>query len=495
VPRPQPRFRPASLLAATVLLVSSVAAPVSVAGAPSTVRLVVGFRPGTSAARAEQLAAAGGRVVGQIDQLNVRVVEVPAVAAEHARGWWAGSDDVVSVETDGLVAIDWLPPDPLWSAQWEQRQVRAPQAWDMERGVYTTVVAVIDTGVQLSHPDLRDRLVAGWDFVNRDNRPGDDNGHGTSVAGIVAATANSIGVVGMCSRCRVMPVKALAANGTGYWSVAAEAIVWAANHKADVINLSFGGPTGGKVLQNAISYARSKGAVVVGAAGNFGSSTKFYPAALAGVVSVAGSNDLDRRFTFSNYSTGWVDVAAPGCTWATKTGGDYGGFCGTSAATPIVSGIAALVDSARPRRSVAQIESILFASTIRTPFAFTRFGRIDAYRAVYRAVHGSSPSTDPLTPAAPLLSPTARVSFLAGPHAGYRFDANGAILRGAGIRLDADATGRTSKLMAIPGRSGTWFYMVRGTLDGWWVAESDDVFLTPDPTPTPTPTPTPDPIP
>ena len=490
MPRPRHRLSLVSLLAAVVMLASSLAAPVPVAGVPNKVRLVVTFQPGTPPARAEHLAAAaGGAVVEQIDELNVRVVEVPAVAVAHARGWWARSADVTAVETDGLVEIDWLPPDPLWSSQVEQRLVRAPQAWDLERGVYTTVVAVVDTGVQLNHPDLAARLVPGWDFVNKDNRPGDDNGHGTSVSGIVAATSNSIGIVGMCSRCRLMPVKALAANGTGWWTVAAKAIIWAADHKADVINLSFGGPTTGSTLQNAINYARSKGAVVVGAAGNSGVSTPFYPAAMPGVISVAAAETRDLRFDWSNYSTSWVDLAAPGCTWATVRGGDYDGFCGTSAAAPIVSGIAALVESAKPSLTGAQIESILFGSTVRTPFAYTRLGRIDAYKAVYRALHHSSPNTPVLMPAAPLLDPAAEVTFLPGEHAGYRFDAFGAIVRGAGASLEAGTAGLTSKVSSIPGRSGFWYYMVDGPLAGWWVAESDEVFLTPEPIPTPEPTP------
>ena len=489
MPRPRSLPRIASVLAVVVMLVSSLAAPVSVTGAPSTLRLVVTFRPGTPAARAEQLAAGGGPVVERIDQLNVRVVEVPAVAAAHARGWWARSAEVASVEADGVVSVDWTPPDPLWDAQWEQRQVRVPKAWDLEKGIYTTVVAVVDTGVQLTHPDLRDRLVPGHDFVTPDNRPNDDNGHGTSVAGIVVAAANGIGIAGMCNRCRVMPVKALDANGIGYWSVAAQAIVWAADHHADVINLSFGGPTGGSTLQNAINYARSKGAVVIGAAGNFSTNAPFYPAAMPGVVSVAATDPMDLRYSFSNYSTSWVDLAAPGCTWATKRGGDYGGFCGTSAATPIVSGIAALVESSKPGMTRTQVESILFASTVRTPFAFTRLGRIDAYKAVYRALNGTAPVSPSLKPADPLLEPPAEVTFLTGLHAGYRFDASGAIIRGAGVSLDEDTVGLTSKEAQIPGRDGWWLYMVDGPLDGWWVPESDEVFLTPPPDPTPLPAP------
>jgi subtilisin family serine protease len=492
VPRSRSPFRATSLLAVLILLGASVAAPVPVAGAPNKVRLVVTFRPGTPHAVAERVAAApGGSVVDRIDELNVRVVEVPAVAVAHARGRWAASAAVAQVEMDGLVTVDWTPPDPLWNNQWEQRQVRAPKAWSLERGVWTTVVAVVDTGVQLNHADLSGRLVGGWDFVNRDNRPNDDNGHGTAVAGVVAATANSIGVAGMCNRCKVMPVKALAANGTGYWTVAAKAIIWAANRRADVINLSFGGPTGGSTLRDAIAYARSKGAVVIASAGNNASTSLFYPAAFPGVLSVSASTSLDRRYSWSNYSLGWVKLAAPGCTYTTHRRSGYGGFCGTSAAAPVLSGIAALVESAKPGLSRYQIESIMTAATVRTPFAFTRYGRIDAYKAVYRALYGRFPANRLVKPSAPLLSPAAEVTLLAGLHAGYRFESSGAIIRGAGMSLAASTIVHTSNRRTIPGRSGYWFYMVDGGLRGFWVPESAAAFLTPDPTPTPTPTPTP----
>jgi thermitase len=495
VSRPTAPFRAASLLAALVLLASAVAIPVPVSGTPSSVRLVVTFRSGTPAAVAERVAEIGGSVVDRIEQLNVRVVDVPAAAVEHARGRWAAAGEVVRVEVDGVMTADWMPPDPLWDHQAEQRWVRAPRAWDLERGVYRTVVAVVDTGVQLNHPDLSARLVPGHDFVNHDSRPNDDNGHGTAVAGLIAATSNSLGVAGMCMRCHLMPVKALDANGQGWWSVTAKAIIWAADHHADVINMSWGGPSGGSTLGNAIVYARSKGAVVIGAAGNNAVTSKFYPAAYSGVLSVAASDGLDRRYSWSNYSSSWVDLAAPGCTFTTHLGSDYGSFCGTSAATPVVSGIAALIESAKPSLSRSQIEAILTDATVRTPFSFTRFGRIDAYKAVYRAVHGTWPSTPQLLPAAPLRDPAAEVTFKAGLHAGYRFESSGAILRGTGLSLDATTIAHTSKKSTIPGRSGYWFYMVDGGLAGYWVPKSSAVYLTPQPTPTPAPSASPVPSP
>ena len=487
------RLRLLSVITALVLVCGSAPVPVALAGKPASVRLLVTFRHGTPPGIADRLAASGGEVVDHIDQLRVRVLSVPAVAADHVAAALERSPAVQNVERDGLVAATWTPPDPLWPYQWEQRQVRAPRAWGIERGTFHTVVAVVDTGVQLHHPDLESRMVDGWDFIHHDRLPYDDNGHGTSVAGIVAATANSIGVSGMCAKCKIMPVKALDANGMGQWSVAAEAIVWAADHHADVINLSFGGPTGGSVLGDAIAYARAKGAVVVAAAGNFNSTDRFYPAAYAGVISVAATDPMDLRYAWSDYSSSWVDMAAPGCTWATKRGSDYGSFCGTSAATPVVAGIAALVDSARPGISRSKIEWILTAATVRTPWTFTRFGRADAYRAVYRAVHDAWPSTPRLVPHAPLQPDDVTLS--AGGHAGYRFDAYGAMIHGRSVTLEADTGVHISKRTTIPGRAGHWLYVIDGDLASYWVQESDTAFLTPDPIPTPTPKPTPSPTP
>src|SRR4029450_8001879 len=133
------------------------------------------------------------------------------------------------------------------------------------------------------------------------------------------------------------------------------------------------------------------------------------------------------------------------------------GFCGTSAAAPMVSGIAALVRSARPGMSRSQVEAILKAATVEVPFPYTRFGRIDAFKAVYRAVNGTIPSSPALKPSAPLLDPTPEVTLLAGDHAGYRFDANGAIIRGRGLSTEATIYAHTSKRATIPGRSGFWY--------------------------------------
>jgi subtilisin family serine protease len=491
-PVSRPRLRLASLLL-IVFAVSSFGVPLPLAGSQGKVRLIVAFAPGAGAALADASAeASGGRIVSRIPELGVRVVELPSAAVSRARATWAADSLVTGVEEDGLVQVDWMPSDPLWGYQWEQRQVRMPRAWNITRGSGTTVVAVVDTGVQASHPDLVGQLVPGRDVLNNDRKPSDDNGHGTAVAGVIAATAaNGIGVAGGCMKCRVMPIKALDADGTGYWSVAAQGIIWAANHGADVINLSFGGPTGGSTLHDAIAYARSKGALVIASAGNNNSASAFYPGAYDNVLGVAASNEMDLRYSWSNYSTSWVDLAAPGCTYTTIKTSAYHSFCGTSAAAPLLSSVAALVRARRPGWTDTRVEALLRDSAVATPYQFTRRGRIDAYAAVYRAKYGYAPAETYLKPSAPFLPVGTRLVFASGDHVGYRFDKNGGVVRSRRISLSSTSGADTTKRQTIPYRSGRWFWVSNGGLAGYWVLESARVYLKPAATPTPTPSATP----
>lgn len=478
---PRSRLRLATLLAVLVAI-STLSVPLPAGAATETVRLIVTFRPGTAAGLADGLlAASGGRVVSEIEELGARVVELPVRAAQRARAAWAADPRVAGVEEDGIVQVDWTPSDPLWGYQWEQRQIRMPRSWNLTRGSARTVIAVVDTGVQPNHPDLEGQLVQGRDVLNRDRRPADDNGHGTAVAGVIAASAsNGMGVTGGCPDCRVMPIKALAADGTGYWSVAARGIIWAADHGADIINLSFGGPTGGSTLYDAIAYAKSKGAVVIASAGNNNSTSLFYPGAYDNVISVAASTSLDLRYSWSNWSTSWVTLAAPGCTHSTALWSAYHSFCGTSAAAPVLSSVAALVRARRPGWSTSRLESVLIESTIPTPYPFTRHGRIDAFGAVYRADRGTAPPEGGMQPAAPLLAAGTRLVLARGDHVGYRFDNYGGIVSSQRITLGASAGAETSKQQAIPYRGGSWFYVTTGSLAGHWLASSSRVYLDPE---------------
>jgi serine protease len=197
--------------------------------------------------------------------------------------------------------------------------------------------------VDLTHPDLAGNLVAGYDFVNDDADPMDDNGHGTHVAGIAAAvTDNGTGVAGVSWGAQIMPVKVLNAGAGGTFDDVAQGIIWAVDNGAQVINLSLGGTTNSPVLQSAIAYAYSQGVVVVAAAGNSNSAV-LYPAAYDPVIAVAASDASDNRAGFSNYGPE-VDVTAPGVNInSTALGGGYENRSGTSMAAAFVTGEVALL--------------------------------------------------------------------------------------------------------------------------------------------------------
>jgi len=299
-----------------------------------------------------------------------------------------------------------VPNDPLWSSSWSLAKTNAPAAWRLTTGASETVVAVLDTGIDLSHPDLQGSFVQGYDVVNRDDDPSDDHGHGTMVAGVVAARANNgLGGVGACSRCTLMPVKVIAGNGSGNASDVAEGIRWAADHGARVLNMSFilSGPD--ENVAQAIEYARSRGILVVAAAGNAGTADVTFPAAYPGVVSVAGTDAADARYEWSSYG-GWVRLAAPGCNLTTAPAAGYGDFCGTSSATAFVSGVAGLVRTFAPTLSPDAIEQALFASALRVG-DFVSAGRVDAGAVVasLKTAGAVTASPAPVAASEPLAAP------------------------------------------------------------------------------------------
>jgi thermitase len=252
----------------------------------------------------------------------------------------------------------------LWPNQWGLRQLDLPRAWDITQGEASVIVAVVDTGVDATHPDLRDAVLPGLDVASGGIDAGDDEGHGTAVAGIIAArTNNGAGQAGVCWSCKLLPIKVLDASGVGDSSIVAAGIVRAVDLGARVINLSLGGPTSTQALADAVAYAQQKDVVVVAAAGNAATATPFYPAAYPGVVAVAASDPGRRLYPWSDYGD-WVALAAPGCNVAPGLGGGYVDFCGTSSASPIVAGLAALAISAVPTATSAAIAAALEKSSL-----------------------------------------------------------------------------------------------------------------------------------
>jgi serine protease len=284
-----------------------------------------------------------------------------------------------------------FPNDTCFRYQWHMRQIGLPQAWKMGNGKGVTV-AVIDTGVS-KVGDLADTaFVPGFNFIANNDNAADDHGHGTHVAGTIAqSTNNKVGVAGVAFGVSIMPIKVLSAQGSGSMAGIAQGIRWAADHGAQVINMSLGGPVPVGTIGSAVKYARAKGVTVVAAAGNDGRGRVSYPARYDGVIAVA-STQFDETTTFYSNWGPQVDIAAPGGNVRVDQNGDgkpdgvlqhtivpgntsqtdYLWFMGTSMASPHVAGVAALIVGAGIRQPDA-VEQILLG-TARAPKTSSKTG-------------------------------------------------------------------------------------------------------------------------
>jgi len=291
------------------------------------------------------------------------------------------------IEPNVQFRIDLVPNDLYWSVQWGPKKIKADYAWNTTIGNSSLVVAVIDTGVDWNHPDLAANYAPlGYDWVNLDPDPMDDNGHGTHVAGIIGAIINnSIGIAGI-SQVKIMAEKGLNQNGVGYEDDLANAIVHAVDQGAKIINMSWGDYTNSSLIQQAIRYAYNSGVLLVAAAGNDATSQKLYPAAYNEVIAVSATDQSDNPAWFTNYGD-WIELAAPGVDiFSTLWDNTYGYKSGTSMATPHVSSVAALIWSSFPVITRDQLRTQLHysADDLGTPEFDPHYGygRVDAMRAL-----------------------------------------------------------------------------------------------------------------
>lgn len=317
---------------------------------PETSSLLVKLVPGlTVDEQAAVVARNGGTETGAIQALRLHVVEVLTVELADTIARYEADPQVQHVEENRVRRSEMLSNDALAVDQWALPQI----GWDLVFGTVaptgTAKVAILDTGIDASHPDLAGRVVAGTSILDGSDGRTDSSGHGTQVAGIVAAnTDNAAGVAGVAfAGVQLMPVTVLDANGEGRDSDVIAGVIWAADHGADVILMAFSNPGFSPNLQEAIDYAWSRGAVLVAAIGNDGAGTPTFPAGDRGVVGVSGTDPGDALLGFSNYGQA-AFLAAPGDGITTTTLGGYVSISGTSSSAAIVAGVAAFLKAVDP---------------------------------------------------------------------------------------------------------------------------------------------------
>jgi len=375
------------------------------------VQILVKPKPTMSEAALHALLSAGGaREHGSIPALDVRVIRVPARAAEKLMDALQRNKDVEYAEPDHLATAIATANDPHFTNgnQWYLSKIEAPAAWDTTVGSSNVIVAVVDSGVSSSHPDITGKVLQGYDFVNKDTDASDDNGHGTAVAGITAASSNNgLGMASVSWNSAILPVKVLGADGSGNYSDMANGITWAADKGARIINLSLGGTSSSITLQNAVNYAWNRNVILVAAAGNNGNNTAFYPAACNNVVAVSATDSSDKRPSWSNFGS-YVAVSAPGVSVLSLHGSSsYAYWNGTSFSSPVTAGVVALMAAANPGLSNAGIVDALLKNSDDIGAAgydvYYGHGRVNARRAV-AAVVNSVPQ-DTTAPSVAINSP------------------------------------------------------------------------------------------
>ncbi len=372
--------------------------------------LLIQVKPGVSKGKIEALLNSNGAdTAGQIEHIKIRRLKVPAQAIEKVRNALAKNPNISFVEGNGIAQAGFVPNDDQYSSQWHLPKISAPDGWDINTGDETVPIAIIDSGIDPSHPDLMDKLIDGYNFLEENTDTHDVRGHGTAVAGAAAAMSdNGTGVAGVAWNSPIMPLVVLnAADYASYYDIA-RAITFAVDNDVRIMNISIGGSSSSATLQTAVNYAWSKGAVIFACAQNYATSTPYYPAACENVVAVSATTSSDTLASFSNYGN-WVDICAPGTSiLTTNRGGGYGSWNGTSFSSPIAAGVAALILSVNPLLTNTQVVDILTHNADDLGAAgfdpYFGYGRVNLYQSLLAALNAESePDTTP--PSVAMISP------------------------------------------------------------------------------------------
>ena len=396
--------------AATVSLIASLlaASPV-MAGSPfAEGRILVKPAAGLSQQKFDDiLARSNGRAKGKIRGTNVHIVEVPAQAEAAIANALNKRRDVAFAELDLLVKPMGVN-DPDYSKQWHLPKIGAENAWQITDGSGVTV-AVLDTGVYAAHPDLSGKVLSGWNTVSNNTNTADIQNHGTWVAGVIAAKVNNFtGGASTAPGTNILPIRITdRTDGGAYYSDMAQGIIWAADNGARVANLSYNGAAGSLSVSNAGDYMRSKGGVVVVAAGN-DNTDKGY-ANQASLFVAAATSKSDTKSSYSNYGN-YIDISAPGDSiYTTSRSGGYSTVQGTSFASPNAAAVAALVMAANPGLLPTDVTAVIANSAVDLGNAswdpIYGHGRVDAQAAVELAANVET--SDGVAPAVGIVDPVA----------------------------------------------------------------------------------------
>ena len=380
--------------------------PADAAWAPG--RILVLPRAGLSQSELAKILAVHGGKGRKIGQSDLHIVDLPGAGSEKAIAKLLSRHPQLKfAEVDERVAPHFAANDPYLGSQWHLSKVGAPAAWDISQGAGITL-AILDTGVDGTHPDLAGRMVAGWNFFDNNSNTSDVYGHGTAVAGTAAATTdNSVGVASLAGQAKIMPVRIAGLDGYAYWSTVAQGLTYAADQGARVANISYG-VAGSASVQSSAQYMKSKGGLVIVSAGNNGIDENIVPTTT--MIAVSATDSADARTSWSSFGS-FVAMSAPGAgIYTTVRGGGYGAWNGTSFSSPVTAGVVALVMATNPALDSAGVENILFNTAIDLGAAgrdpFYGYGRVNAAGAV-QAAKAALPVVDTTPPTSSITAPLA----------------------------------------------------------------------------------------
>jgi subtilisin family serine protease len=387
-------FTVAAALAAMAPPVRAAQADTPAEGEYARGRILVEPNAGVTVDQLEKLLKVHGGRARKMGQGEGHIVDLPTNGSEAAVvAQLKNRPEFKFVELDRRVKVSYAVNDPYSGSEWHLTQIGAPTAWNTTQGSGVTI-AILDSGVDATHPDLQPNLVAGYNTYDGNTDTSDVCGHGTAVAGTAAARSdNGQGVAGVAGQAKIMPVRIAyndASNGCyAYYSTIASGLTWAADHGARIANISYSGVAGSAAIQSAASYMKSKGGLVFVAAGNAGINENIAPT--TSMIAVSATDSTDTKTSWSSYGS-YVALAAPGAgIWTTSKGGIYQAWNGTSFASPVAAGVAALVMAARPDLTAVQVETLL-ESTARDLGGAGRdtlygYGRVNAAAAVQAALN------------------------------------------------------------------------------------------------------------